>query len=536
MSPDSKPKVYNSGSSKFLRPKPIQKPQLKCELCHYTNYSTDDCYRILYCMICKKEDHRTSDHEMYTASLKRSENYKAQPFQYASPSMQILKAKAKPFPPCTQCGFNDHRPNDYRNYPKYEIYGSYDQFTLGHNCVIHIRGEILAESSQYSKSLIDVKCNICGSTIHSTTDHNEFNHFKRETHQGAILYLESGCSRSMTGVKSYLHKYVKQPGPKDHLSKFDAKADDEYFLGYSFNFKAFRVFNTRRQQIKELIMLPLMRVWKPSGVRRDLYVTKQAKASALGSSSSQAVSKVQKYYKAEYKKMKAKLALLEVKVLMALADDELSVGKNHARNGSFTKLRGNVFDLSTLLSKREIWLRILYCMICKKEDHRTLDHEMYTASLKRSENYKAQPFQGEILAESSQYSKSSIDVKCNICGSTIHSITDHNEFNHFKREIHQGAILYLESGCSWSMTGVKSYLHKYVKQPGPKDRWSKDQHIEPVNIIGDPSEGMLTRSMAAKLTTSECLFANFLFEILPKKVSEALRHPGWVDVMQEELN
>ncbi|GKC73679.1 hypothetical protein Tco_1119562 [Tanacetum coccineum] len=55
--------------------------------------------------------------------------------------------------------------------------------------------------------------------------------------------------------------------------------------------------------------------------------------------------KVQKDYKSKYKKMKAKLALLEdisndeeethVKVLMALADDELSVGKNHARNGKW---------------------------------------------------------------------------------------------------------------------------------------------------------------------------------------------------------
>ncbi|GJT32178.1 retrovirus-related pol polyprotein from transposon TNT 1-94 [Tanacetum coccineum] len=50
---------------------------------------------------------------------------------------------------------------------------------------------------------------------------------------------------------------------------------------------------------------------------------------------------------------------------------------------------------------------------------------------------------------------------------------------------------------------------------------------------------MLTRSMAAKLiaaSASECLFANFLSEIESKKVSEGLKHPGWVDVMQEELN
>ncbi|GJX81018.1 zinc finger, CCHC-type containing protein [Tanacetum coccineum] len=37
----------------------------------------------------------------------------------------------------------------------------------------------------------------------------------------------------------------------DHLGKFDAKADDEYFLGCPFNSKAFRVFNTRRQQTEE---------------------------------------------------------------------------------------------------------------------------------------------------------------------------------------------------------------------------------------------------------------------------------------------
>ncbi|GJZ82246.1 hypothetical protein Tco_0647419, partial [Tanacetum coccineum] len=32
-----------------------------------------------------------------------------------------------------------------------------------------------------------------------------------------IWYLDSGCSTSMTGVKSYLHKYVEQPGLKPLL-------------------------------------------------------------------------------------------------------------------------------------------------------------------------------------------------------------------------------------------------------------------------------------------------------------------------------
>nr|GEU79036.1 retrovirus-related Pol polyprotein from transposon TNT 1-94 [Tanacetum cinerariifolium] len=52
-------------------------------------------------------------------------------------------------------------------------------------------------------------------------------------------------------------------------------------------------------------------------------------------------------------------------------------------------------------------------------------------------------------------------------------------------------------------------------------RWLRDQHIKLGNIIGDPREGMLTRSMTAKLTAvsaSECLFADFLSKIEPKKV------------------
>nr|GEU62415.1 hypothetical protein [Tanacetum cinerariifolium] len=142
---------------------------------HKTKITTS---MILYCMICKREDHRTLDHELYTASLKRSENYKAQPYQYASSSKQILRGKANPFPPCTHYGFNDHTPDNCKNYHECEICRSYDHFTLKHNHVIHIRERMLAESSQSSESSIGVKYNTYRSTVHFTTDHNEFDHFK----------------------------------------------------------------------------------------------------------------------------------------------------------------------------------------------------------------------------------------------------------------------------------------------------------------------------------------------------------------------
>ncbi|GKC04002.1 hypothetical protein Tco_0995612 [Tanacetum coccineum] len=52
---------------------------------------------------------------------------------------KVMKAKVKPFPPCTHCGFNDHLPDD----------------------------------------CLGVSCNSCRSIVHSTTDHRDFDHFKR---------------------------------------------------------------------------------------------------------------------------------------------------------------------------------------------------------------------------------------------------------------------------------------------------------------------------------------------------------------------
>ncbi|GJZ17830.1 hypothetical protein Tco_0553953 [Tanacetum coccineum] len=97
---------------------------------------------------------------------------------------QIMKPKAKPFPPCTHCGFRDHRPDD---------------------CSM---GGVLVESSQSSESSLRMSCNNYG-----TTDHHDFDHFKTGEKLQANKAKEP-TKRSMTGVKSHLHKYVEQPGPK----------------------------------------------------------------------------------------------------------------------------------------------------------------------------------------------------------------------------------------------------------------------------------------------------------------------------------
>nr|GEW75345.1 ribonuclease H-like domain-containing protein [Tanacetum cinerariifolium] len=83
--------------------------------------------------------------------------------------------------------------------------------------------------------------------------------------------IDSGCSRHMTGNKSYLTNYIEIDGGfiafrcnskggktigkgkirTDHLGKFDRKADEGFFVGYSTNSKSFKVFNSKTRIVEE---------------------------------------------------------------------------------------------------------------------------------------------------------------------------------------------------------------------------------------------------------------------------------------------
>ncbi|GJW65590.1 hypothetical protein Tco_0117474 [Tanacetum coccineum] len=72
------------------------------------------------------------------------------------------------------------------------------------------------------------------------------------------------------------------------------------------------------------------------------------------------------------------------------------------------------------------------------------------------------------------------------------------------------------------------------------ERYPLDEYIHPYEPSqSNPGARMLTRAMAKQLSAAsahECLFVDFLSKEESKKVSEALKHPGWVDAIQDELN
>nr|GEV47366.1 retrovirus-related Pol polyprotein from transposon TNT 1-94 [Tanacetum cinerariifolium] len=121
--------------------------------------------------------------------------------------------------------------------------GSYDHDTNGHNMIISLEKKINPRNPQHAFK----KCEACGSSNHTITDHYDIEWFKR----GEALQAKKAKALKSTRAESSNDNRSKTPTKSLHPPKFDEKDDDGYLLGYSLVSKAFRIFNTRRQQTEE---------------------------------------------------------------------------------------------------------------------------------------------------------------------------------------------------------------------------------------------------------------------------------------------
>ncbi|GJR28161.1 retrovirus-related pol polyprotein from transposon TNT 1-94 [Tanacetum coccineum] len=207
------------------------------------------------------------------------------------------------------------------------------------------------------------------------------------------------------GCPVFIHNH------KDHLGKFDVKADDGYFLGYSFNSKAFRVFNTRRQQIKETCRVTF--------------------------------------------------------------DESIEA----------IRFTNTLVDELELMTHLDILMRNLLRKMTHL-DNIKLILNFYTTSFPIVDNPKTEDVKGPPDLTNTEETQDQ---------NVQHEQTDHQ----------------LTEETSWNNTKTSVPITKPLVP-------------EFLNIIGDLGKGMLTTSTAAKLTTtsaSQCLFADFLYEIEPKKIA-----------------
>ncbi|GJR07973.1 retrovirus-related pol polyprotein from transposon TNT 1-94 [Tanacetum coccineum] len=237
---------------------------------------------------------------------------------------------------------------------------------------------------------------------------------------------------------------------KDHLGKFDEKANDGYLLGYSLVSKAFRVFNTRRQQTKE-----------------TYHVTFNESPGAI-------------------------------KFSKPLVDDiNIAETKRYPPDEYL-----HPYEPSQRYQTNSNYVSFIEPYECL---------ELVVLETKVSSDQNGQTDQSAQTDE------------------ILNDISEHLSSPSVEDTSVQNTIPILNSSLS-----IPSMVTS-----APQDRWSKDKHIELVNIIGNPGAGMLIRAIAKQLSAAlahECLFVDFLSEEEPKKVFEALQHPGWVDAMQDELN
>ncbi|GJW63189.1 hypothetical protein Tco_0115073 [Tanacetum coccineum] len=255
----------------------------------------------------------------------------------------------------------------------------------------------------------------------------------------------------------------------NHLGKFDAKADDGYFLGYSSVSKAFRVYNIRRQQIKE-----------------TYHVTFDESMEAIRFTNT---------------------SVDEIGIV-----DSSRYPPDEFQEDDPSRQYQVDSDVSYYIIPYRRSLTLI-----TQENHVPEVIDPNEPEIPHTEDDEGPP--GPINIEGTHEKNIQNDQM-------ITQPTDVPSGNNTKVSGSITEPLVPDVTLS-RITNQASTSSHHV----PQDRWSRDQHIELVNIIGNPGEGMLTRSMAAKFTAvsvSECLFANFLFEIEPKKVSEALKHPGWI--------
>ncbi|GJX86719.1 retrovirus-related pol polyprotein from transposon TNT 1-94 [Tanacetum coccineum] len=270
------------------------------------------------------------------------------------------------------------------------------------------------------------------------------------------------------GCSFYIHNH------KDHLGKFDEKADDGYFLGYTLIYKAFRVFNTRRQQIKDLFHI-------------TFHESTEAIKFSKPSVDNITIAESERYLPDEY--------------------------LHHFEPSQRYQVENHVVQFIKPYDRPEPIVNEVVASLDLNDQADQNDHPVETDQILNDDQTKhSNHTNNEHIIDNLTNSEYVQDTEP--LSSLIKDTSASN------------AVLTIQTITSSSIPSLATLALQ--------DRWSRDKHIELVNIVGNLRAGVLTRAIDKELSATsahEYLFVDFLFEKEPKKVSEALKHPRWVDAM-----
>ncbi|GJT82956.1 retrovirus-related pol polyprotein from transposon TNT 1-94 [Tanacetum coccineum] len=467
------------------------------------------------------------------------ESVEAWPYHNAYPSKRILKAKAKPFPLCTYCGFNDHRSDDCRNYLECEICGSYDHFTSGHNRVIHIRGRVLAESSQSSESSIGVKCDTCGITVHSTIDHNEFDHFRRETHQGAHLVPRQWMLKDYEWCQELSEQICRATRKKSQAPEMIMS-----FIKMIENHNDVKVKQIRTDNGTEFRNHELERFYDEKGISQNFSSPYTPEQNVVAKRKNRTLieaarimlngSVLSKYFWTEavritfYTQNRSIIFIRHDKTPYAIFKERIPDISYFHVFGCLVFIHNQKDHLGKFDAKADDGYFLGYSFVSKAfrifNTKRQQIKETYNVTFDES-------------MEAIRFTNTLVD-KIGIDDSSRYPPDDllHEDDTSRQYQVDSDVSYYI------SPHGRK-LIELTQEKEVPKRTNVQNKQDEQSSFSKNPSETTLRflnsinePSVPEAASTNECLFANFLSEVEPKKVSEALKHTGKINVMQEELN
>ncbi|GJX29653.1 hypothetical protein Tco_0237732 [Tanacetum coccineum] len=273
-----------------------------CKHCGFKNHLAKDCYLKPKCSTCGSIDHLNKDHLEQTAVNKTLTKLKAQSFMNSS--FKKAHMILKPFKECKYYGFNDYHSDNYEYYLGCEEYLKRSVWYLDCGCSRHMTGvnqylhiyskesgpkvvlEMTLQKTQKDMAQLIVMVSPLpdsgnhiqpndevvliaprrrGVYVIDMSSYNEesntcfFAKASPDEYSRSIIVKRHGkiaynVFRGISPDISYFYVFgcpMHIHNHRDHLGKFDEKANNGFFLGYSLVAKAFKVFNIRRQEMEE---------------------------------------------------------------------------------------------------------------------------------------------------------------------------------------------------------------------------------------------------------------------------------------------
>ncbi|GJV16522.1 putative ribonuclease H-like domain-containing protein [Tanacetum coccineum] len=316
--------------------------------------------------------------------------------------------------------------------------------------------------------------------------------------------IDSGCSRHMTRNMSYLTDYEEIDGGYANW----VVADEGFFVGYSLNSKAFRVFNSRTRIVEENLHIRFS----------------ESTPNVVGSGPDW---------------------LFDIDALTRIMNYEPIVAGTQSNGFADTKASDNTCQArkKTELVKDYILLPLWTVDPPSKKDSECKDQEKED-NVNSTNNVNTN---GTVNTVSSTLNVVGIN-KVNVVGGKISiellfdpnmtSLEDYSIFD-FSRDDEDGG----------AVADMKNLDTTIQVSPNPTTRIHKYHPLD--QVIRDLQLTTQTRKMLKNLEEhgfvstiqqrtnhkdlQNCLFACFLSQEEPKKVIHALKDPSWIEAMQEEL-